>query len=307
MTQISFKIVCQHWQADKKPYVKASTMAAYALTVRTHLKPNFEYLEDVTPQRVQELVDQSVEKGMSLSYVKGILVVLKMIMRYAERQGWIGTVSMDVRFPQNLRKRNPPAALPIKEEKLIVEYLINHPTNLNLGLLICLCCGLRIGEVCALRWGDVDLFNRVIHVSSTVYRIYHPDGRHRKTELVIGMPKTATSLRDVPITDFLYNKLKRNRRRHNPKCFLASGKATPADPQTFRNNFKRVSGMLGLSYRRVHILRHTFATRCIEVDCDYKTLSSLLGHSDVSTTLNLYVHPNMERKMAIVEKMMKTL
>ena len=307
MKQIPFSIACQHWEADKQPYVKASTMAAYALTVRTHLKPYFEYIDDVTSLRVQELVDQSVRKGMSLSSVKGILVVLKMILRYCERQGWIEMVPLDIRFPQNLRKKNPPAALPIKEQKLIVEYLVAHPTNLNTGLLICLCCGLRIGEVCALRWGDVDLFNRVIHVKNTVYRIYHADGRYRKTELVIGSPKTATSFRDVPITDFLYRIIKRNRRRNNSRCFLASGKATPADPQTFRNNYKRVSEMLGLSYHKVHILRHTFATRCIEVDCDYKTLSALLGHSNVSTTLNLYVHPDMERKKAIVEKMMKAL
>ena len=85
MTRIPFKTACQHWEADKKPYVKASTMAAYSLTVRTHLKPNFEYLDDITSQRVQELVDQSVRKGMSLSSVKGILVVLKMILRYCER------------------------------------------------------------------------------------------------------------------------------------------------------------------------------------------------------------------------------
>ena len=307
MTRIPFNIACQHWEVDKKPYVKASTMAAYALTVRKHLQPNFEYLDEITSQRVQELVDQSVGKGMSLSSVKGILVVLKMILRYSERQGWIAMVPLDIRFPQNLRKKNPPAALPIKEHKLIVDYLVSHPTNLNTGLLICLCCGLRIGEVCALKWGDVDLFNRVIHVKSTVYRIYHSDGRDRKTELVIGPPKTATSFRDVPITDSLYKIIKRNRRRNNSKCFLASGKTVPVDPQTFRNNYKKVSVLLGLSYRKVHILRHTFATRCIEVDCDYKTLSSLLGHSNVSTTLNLYVHPDMERKKAIIEKMMKTL
>ena len=88
MSHIPFNVACQLWEADKQAYVKASSMAAYSLTVEKHLKPNFAYLQDVSPDRVQELVDEAVDKGMTLSTLKGILVVLKMILRYSEKRGW---------------------------------------------------------------------------------------------------------------------------------------------------------------------------------------------------------------------------
>ncbi|MBR7004761.1 MAG: site-specific integrase [Bacteroidales bacterium] len=307
MTHIPFDVICQLWEADKQRYVKASSMAAYVMTIEKHLKPNFGYIDEINSDSMQELVDKCVEQGMALASIKSILVVLKMIVRYSEKRGWIDPFPMDTRFPQNLRRKTVPSALPVREEKMIVDYLVTNPTSLNTGLLICLCCGLRIGEVCALRWVDVDFFNQVIHVSRTIYRIYHADGPNRGSELVIGSPKTTTSFRDVPVTGILCKILVKLRKGRNNAAYIASGESSPADPQTFRNNFKRVTEVLGLPRRRVHILRHTFATRCVEADCDYKTLSSLLGHSNVSTTLNLYAHPDMERKRQCVEKMMKIL
>lgn len=307
MSRIPFNVACQLWEADKKAYVKASSMAAYSLTIEKHLKPNFEYVQDITPERVQELVDDAVNKGMTLSTLKGILVVLKMVIRFCEKRGWIDAVILDIRFPQKAKRKTQPSVLPVKEEKRLMEFLVDHPTSMNTGLLICLCCGLRIGEVCALRWEDVDFFNRVIHISKTIYRIYHLDGAKGRSEVMIGPPKTMTSFREVPITGLLDDILHRLRKGRNKSYYIASGRTTPADPQTFRNNFKRVTDSLKLPPRKVHSLRHTFATRCVEADCDYKTLSSLLGHANVGTTLNLYVHPDMERKRRCIEKMMQIL
>lgn len=307
MSHIPFNIACQLWEADKRAYVKASSMAAYSLTVEKHLKPNFIYFQDVSPDRVQELVDGAVDKGMTLSTLKGILVVLKMIVRFGEKRGWIDNVVLDVRFPQKIKRKNLPSVLPVREEKMLLNYLVDYPTSMNTGLLICLCCGLRIGEVCALKWEDVDFFNRVIHISKTIYRIYHLENGKGRSEVVIGPPKTLTSVREVPITGMLVEILHKLRKGRNKSYFIASGRTTPTDPQTFRNNFRRVTDSLKLPPRKVHSLRHTFATRCVEADCDYKTLSSLLGHANVGTTMNLYVHPDMERKRRCVEKMMEIL
>ena len=305
MSNIAFDVACQLWEADKQAYVKASSMAAYSLTIERHLKPHFAYIQDVTPDRVQELVDEAVNNGMTLSTLKGILVVLKMILRFCEKRGWMEGVMLDVRFPKKIKRKSQPTVLPIKEEKRLIYYLTEHPTSMNTGLLICLCCGLRIGEVCALKWEDVDFYNRVIHVSKTLYRIYHLHEGKGRSEVVIGPPKTITSLREVPITGLLNDILHKLRKGRNRDYYIASGMMTPADPQTFRNNFKRVTDSLKLPPRKVHSLRHTFATRCVEAECDYKTLSSLLGHANVSTTMNLYVHPDIERKRKCIEKMME--
>ena len=199
--------------------------------------------------------------------------------------------------------------LPVEDERRLISFLKEHRTLRDIGLLICLCCGLRIGEVCALKWEDVDFQHNVIHVRRTLHRVYLSDRKPRKSELTIGVPKTEESCREVPLTEILSEELVLKKKDTSPsdEIFILSGKRKPIDPQTFRNHFKYVTGQLGIPPRKIHSLRHTFATRCVESKCDFKTLSVLLGHSDVSTTLNLYVHPGLDQKRRCVEDMMKML
>ena len=137
--------------------------------------------------------------------------------------------------------------------------------------------------------------------------MYLSDRKPRKSELTIGVPKTEESCREVPLTEILSEELVLKKKDTSPsdEIFILSGKRKPIDPQTFRNHFKYVTGQLGIPPRKIHSLRHTFATRCVESKCDFKTLSALLGHADIATTMNLYVHPGLEQKRRCVEEMMK--
>ncbi len=306
MEQISFSKACRMWKQEKKQYVKASTMAAYSLIIQNHLELRFENLNDVTSRSVQKMVDSKLKDGLNVSTVKGLLVVLKMLLRFGETNGWITHRTITVRFPTP-RIKSRPYVLTVSEEQRMLKYLTCHPDRYNLGLLICLHTGMRIGEVCSLKWSDVDLDTGTIRIRRTVHRIYTAEEGIRRSELTIDSPKTAESCRDIPITGGLASALHEYSGSAPRDLFVISGRSHPTEPQTMRNHFKRVAAALGLSMRRFHGLRHTFATRCVESRCDYKTLSSILGHSNVSTTLNLYVHPGIEQKRKCVEDMVRSI
>lgn len=306
MSRITFKEASRLWMADKARHVKVTSLAAYSLMIRTHLEPRFYFLEDITPESVQKLVDDKLAAGVGATTVRGIIQLLKTIVRFCENKRWIGERRYEVYIPK--RKVKPdPKVLPMDDEKRLLRCLVNDPKGSNIGLLICLCCGLRIGEVCALKWEDVDFQRGVIHIRRTVHRIYDPGASARMSALTIGLPKTGNSEREIPIPVFLARILDKEYSPSAPDSYILTRKTTPMDPQTFRYNFYKVTNNLGIPPRKVHSLRHTFATRCLESKCDVKTLSVLLGHSDVSTTLNLYVHPGLEQKRRCVEDMMKLL
>lgn len=300
----NFKKASELWVAGKRGFVKESSLAAYSLTIRKHILPRFKRLDEITPGSVQGLIDSKVEDGLSLNSIKAIVLVMKMLITFFEDEGWIESKVYRLRLPQRKRWTDP-QVIPLTEEKTLIHWLRTHPTPYNVGILICVYCGLRIGEVCALKWEDIDMQDRVIHVKRTVYRVYVADRAPQKSVLAIGTPKTADSWRDVPVADKLAKSISEILLDIAPGKYLMTGRSYPADPQNFRNNFKRILKELGIQPRKVHSLRHTFATRCIESKCDFKTLSSILGHSDVTTTLNIYVHPDMSQKRRCVEKMVR--
>lgn len=306
MSQISFHKICLQWKMEKGRYVKVSTMAAYSLIIRNHLEPCFDLLDDVDQRSVQGMVDEKLASGMNASTIKGLLIVLKMILRFAERQGLVEHRTIEIRFPTQRIKPQMPV-LSVNEEQRMLGYLSRHRGTYNLGLQICLLTGVRIGEVCALRWRDVDMAAGVIRIRRTVHRVYLIDKDPKHSELTIDFPKTASSYRDIPIIKELSDILNEYSKGNSPDRFVVSGRFSPAEPQTMRNHFKRVADSLDLSMSRFHGLRHTFATRCVESKCDYKTLSTILGHSNVGTTLNLYVHPGMEQKRKCVEEMIRSI
>ena len=306
MNVTSFKVASLRWEAGKTGFVKDTTLAADSVIIRAHLQPRFRRLADVTPESFQEMVNKKFQEGLSVNSVKAIILVLKMIIRYCEDEGWMEPKVYRLKMPPR-RRTTEPQVLPVRDEKALLAWLHNHPTPYNVGLLICVYCGLRIGEVCALRWSDFDMDEQIIHVRRAVHRIYLVDQIPRRSVLAIGPPKTADSWRDVPVATRLARSVEKGCPKGKDDSYLLTGNNFPADPQNFRNNFKRVCRRLGIPVRKVHSLRHTFATRCIESQCDFKTLSSILGHSDVSTTLNIYVHPDMNQKRKVVERMIRNI
>ena len=306
MSNKTFEEIVVLWQADKKQYVKRSTYSAYSLLVNNHLIPAFAGAYDVTEDLVQSFVFTKLEQGLSQKSVKDILIVLKMILRFAVKQGFMQHREIDVKFPTE-RERQELEVLSRSSQKQIMEYVQKHFTFMNLGIYICLCAGLRIGEVCALVWDDIDVENGVINVSKTIQRIYVIEGGEKHTEVIIDTPKSKNSIREIPIARDLLKMIKPFKKVVNGSFFVLTNSAQPTEPRTYRNYYKRLMARLNMPKLKFHGLRHSFATRCIESKCDYKTVSVLLGHSNISTTLNLYVHPNMEQKKKCVEQMFKTL
>ena len=185
------------------------------------------------------------------------------------------------------------------EQQHLEESLERDSSLTALGILITLNTGLRIGELCALKWEDIDLENRVIHIKSSIIRISTTKNTEQKTQFVIADPKTKTSIREIPITTKLFSILKN---AYPASIFVVSNTADFVPPRTFEYRFHKILARHNIPDTNFHTLRHTFATRCVEKNVDVKTLSEILGHSNVSITLNYYVHPSFDTKRNQLEK-----
>jgi len=302
----SFEEIVALWQADKKQYVKRSTYSAYSLLINNHLLPSFSGISDVTETLVQDFVFKKLEQGMSQKSVRDILIVLRMILRYGVKHGYMAHREIDVKFPTE-REKNEIEILSRNNQRQIMNYVQSHFNFMNLGIYICLCAGLRIGEVCALVWDDIDVEAGVIKISKTIQRIYVIEGNEKHTEVIIDTPKSRNSIREIPIAKDLLRMIKPFKKVVNGGYYVLTNSDHPTEPRSYRTYYKRLMKLLDMPDLKFHGLRHSFATRCIESKCDYKTVSVLLGHSSISTTLNLYVHPNMEQKKKCVEQMFRTL
>ena len=300
----TIKEIADIWKEDKRQYVKQSTMAVYLLSLENHLLPVFGGKMEVTEEEVQAFALDKLNHGLSPKSIKDMLIVLKMVVRFGEKQGWLNHVEWKVKFPANQLK----AALPIltkQHQKKLMDYLKDNFTFPNLGILVCLSTGLRIGEVCALKWSDINMDTGLLHVNRTIERIYIVDSDKPHTEIVINTPKTKNSLREIPLSKELVRIFKPLMKVVNKDYYVLTNNTKPTEPRTYRNYFNKLLKQLDIPRLKFHGLRHSFATRCIESHCDYKTVSVLLGHADISTTLNLYVHPNEEQKRSCIDKMMR--
>ena len=294
------------WKEDKRQYVKRSTFSAYTLLIENHILPSFGNKTLIEEQNVQSFVFQELDKGLSHKTIKDILIVLKMILRFGVKNKLIEYRQIDIKFPTE-RDKHSIDILSRSHHRQIMEYIKSHFTFKNLGIYICLSAGMRIGEICALTWEDLDIENGIIHVQKTIQRIYIIEDNRKHTEIILDTPKTKNSIREIPMTRDLLKMIRPLKKVVNDRFYVLTNEATPTEPRTYRNYYKQFMQTLGLPAMKFHGLRHSFATRCIESKCDYKTVSVLLGHSNISTTLNLYVPPNLEQKKRCMEQMSKLL
>lgn len=298
--------ITEEWKEEKKKYVKKSTYAAYQLLIQNHIKPYFGDLYEVNEEKVQQFVFDKLDAGLSEKTIRDIIIVLKMILKFVIKNGYLEYIQIDAKFPSKQEKKDLDV-LSKADQKKFMEHLRNNFTFKNLGIFICLSTGMRIGEICGLRWCDVDTAEGVIKVRHTLQRIYIIESEARHTELLLDTPKTANSVRDIPMSSELLKMLKSLNKVVNENYYVISNDIKPIEPRTYRNYYKKLCKQLDIPELKFHGLRHSFATRCIESKADYKTVSVLLGHSNISTTLNLYVHPNKEQKKKTIDKMLRSL
>ena len=294
------------WKEYKRPYVKQSTMAAYVLILENHVLPYFGDGDSLHEQEVQAFVLQKLERGLSVKTVKDILIVLKMVMKFGVKNEWMTYYEWDIKYPTTSTNKEL-EVLSVANHRKILNYIQSHFTFTGLGIYISLSTGLRIGEICALKWSDINVTDGTITVSRTIERIYIIEGEKKHTELIISTPKTKNSCREIPMSKELLAMVKPLKKVVNEDFYVLTNDERPTEPRTYRNYYNGLMVKLDIPKLKYHGLRHSFATRCIEAGCDYKTVSVLLGHSNISTTLNLYVHPNMEQKKRCITKMFKSL
>ena len=298
---ITFEEIAYEWLQLKKNKIKESTYYNYLYCIRKYLMNELSNLtlNQLKQYDFNKLVEEKQEQ-LSAKTVKDIICILKAILNYIDIQYDCNIRIKTITSPKE--DREPLIILNDRERNRIERYCIKENTLESIGILICLYTGLRIGEICALRWKDIELDKKELHVRHTLQRVYNI--HTGKTEVIIGNPKTLSSKRVIPISNKLHKILKAIKKRYNKEEFLLTGEIDRfIEPRCYRNIFSSVLKKCKIKKYKFHILRHTFATKCIDIGMDVKTLSEILGHSNVEITLNKYVHSSYRRKKMYLEKL----
>lgn len=305
---VAFSWLADCWLASVKSTVKESTYTRYYRAAHSYLMPQFgKYaiarLDSAAIDRFKdELLTVGGRRGGGLSEktVIDILSVLKFILIYAAKEGYPTLSTSLIRAPR--RKKREMQTFPSEKLNQLEDILLKSDDNISLGILLTLHTGLRNGEMCGLRWEDVCFNSKTVRIRRTVERIADLDPlTPRKTKVIVSEPKTDSSRREIPLPHVLCRYLKA--RRSDPETYILTGTDKPCEPHTLYVRYERFLRRHGFEGYTFHALRHTFATRGIEAGVDVKSLSEILGHSDVTTTLRCYVHSSIEQKRRQMEAM----
>ena len=293
VTDLTVKELATEWLFISSNRIKESTAANYRMKLGKHILPALGDRNccELKSKDIYGFIENKLGQGLSARYVSDIVIIIKSMFRYACREYGIRNILEGIVMP---KKPKTEARMLNKEQRKKLSAYISQEKNLTtLGVALSLYVGMRIGELCALQWQDIDIENKTLTVSKTIQRIQCFDGK-RKTKLIITEPKSINSNRTIPIPDFLIPMIKQFKDRQS--AFVLSGNCKPIEPRTMQYRFKKVLEKAGLPDINYHSLRHLFATSAIEIGFDIKTLSEILGHSSVEVTLNRYVHSSMDRK-----------
>lgn len=289
---ILFWAVAEEWLKTVKAERKHSTYIKYYLVCEKHLKEkigNCSLLKLEDGMLIDSILNESKEiKSDSLQ--KSIICVINQIFAYASRHYNVGLFHYSRQRQKTTYK--PVEVLNQAEQTRLLQYLYDEMDIYKLGIVICISTGLRLGEICSLKWKDIDMENKILYVNMTVQRIA-AEGYETKSILQEGEPKSLFSKREIPLSDELIRLLSLFNK--DTGAYVINSKK-PMEPRTYQNKFQKYLKDAGIDRKNFHILRHTFATNCISNGIDVKSLSEILGHSDVKITLNRYVHPSIETK-----------
>ena len=297
----NFSEISQEWLSVLKPQLKASSIVKYTNVLNSYLLPEFHSRQIVEISKgdivrfSNSLLKSGGAKGEGLApkTVTGIVSILKNILKYASQVKHYTVADVSDIFIRQQQK--PLRVLSRLEQQKLNDYLCNKLTFSNLGILLCLYTGIRIGEVCALKWEDISFDEKSLSVHQTMQRLQTLEDGEKKTTILITTPKSNCSIRTIPIPDNIF-RLISGFQCPKDAYFLTGAAQTFIEPRTMENRFKAAIRACGITDATFHTCRHTFATRCIECGFDIKSLSEILGHASVNITMNRYVHPSMELK-----------
>lgn len=295
----NFQKIAEEWLNYKKNMVKESTYSNYVYSVEKYLYPEY---GEKNINKIKDCNDfiYNLSDTLAPKTVRDIITKLKAIFKYYEEEYNQQLNIKKMSLPK--LGKNQLKILSKKEKEKLENYCLKENTLKSLGIIICLNTGMRVGEICALKWENVDLDKKIISVKKTLQRVYLK--KENKSVILIDTPKSNSSVRDIPINKKLYEILKKIKGGHKGEDYVLTGSNTKyVEPRNYQHSFKMILKKCKIKSYKFHILRHTFATNCIEVGMDMKSLSEILGHADVNVTLNIYVHPSNKIKKKFLEKL----
>lgn len=301
--QLKFKNVAEKWLEYTKLHVKRSTYENYVYLLNKHIYPYFKNISmhklncsTINDFTVQKLTNGRLKQkgGISKKYLQDILSIVKSVANFCEQ---VYGIHNKIHHTRGLKiQKQEMKVLEKKEQDKLSKILIDTENPFNIGILLSLYCGIRIGEVCGLKWSDYNEKESTITISRTVQRITDNNG---STVLLVGTPKTQASSRVIPLPSFLCRIL--SQLKGNPEQTIILTDKEYAEPSDLRKYFKALLKYCSIREIRFHDLRHTFASNCVQLNFDTKTLSEILGHGNVSMTLNRYVHSSLKIKRRYME------
>lgn len=297
-SSLTLNQAAERFLADKQDDLKRSTLARYTYVLKHYILPVFGavLLSQLTANQISEFLRRLQKNGLSGKSARDVGVLLKSILRYSAKKLDCPSPGMTVELPAYRRKQID-IFYPDEIQRL-AQKIMDKPTTAGIGVLLTLNTGLRLGELCALQYKDIDLRNGVIHITKTVQRIRSGDC----TCLMVLPPKSDSARRTIPLPGDMAALLKKIIQSHpNGENYLLTGKSAPMEPRTMQYQYRTLLKAAGIPYRNFHVLRHTYASRCVERGVDVKSLSEMLGHADVRTTLQVYVHSSLEHKMRVIQ------
>lgn len=301
---IELPFYCQAWLDRQRIKCKQTTYAVYFSNVHKYIIPYFKntIITEIDSRQIYEFSlhltchgKRHISGGLKPATVNNILTVLNQILKFCEEEYNIHFNKLEIMYFR--QPRTEVSVMSRYAWNMLQNYLIEEDSTMGFGILMSMYTGMRIGELCALQWKDISA-DGVININKTVQRIknldYAAGCEHSKTKVIIERPKTISSIRYIPLSSYLIGMSLKF--RSCDENYIITGNSKYMEPRTLQYRFKKILHRLNLPDYNFHVLRHTFATYCMETKVDIKSLSELLGHSSVKTTLNIYVHSSMELK-----------
>lgn len=304
-----FKNYAGYWLERKKYEVRESTFANYTNLFVNNIIP---CLGDIPCDQFNNKLLQMFAywckdkggkegKGISEHYIKDSLLLVKAVIRDGQDEGIFPDFAFkQIKIPKTLQIETKKQVYTEKEYQKIIDYILKNISPKSVGILLGIYTGMRIGEICALQWKDIDFEEKLINVNKTIQRIYNPLDELEPSKIVITPGKTQNSIRQIPITNDIIKILEAI--KSEKEYYVLSNSKKPIEPRTYRKFYNKFMEQTGVEPIKFHALRHTFASINIENGVDVKTISDILGHSDIAITLKTYTHTSQKAKEKAIEK-----
>lgn len=302
------------WLKTQQTKIKPSSYNKYAFIIDKHIIPHIGDCQvrnlnsGILNNFLLELLSRGRldgKGGLSPKTVQTIHTVVNLLLEYADTRYNIYVHIKNISLPKQQQSQKK-CFSDADKERLFAAVKKEYIRDLrSLGILICMYTGLRVGEICALRWSDIDFDKKIIKITHTALRIHlQRETSNQKTSIEIFAPKTQTSLREIPINSQLFPVLREVSAQYARQAFIISGDCEQIiEPRNIQHYFFALQKRYAIEPLNFHALRHTFASQCLLSGIDVKSLSEILGHTNATTTMNFYVHSSMEQKRMQIEKL----